>query len=111
MAKTIESLTIKKIEQLPATETCTCSICRKLIYKRSLQNSDELPKNRNYFPYWSVTTGHYDWGNDSGDSIDRHEVCSVDCLQILFDAYKEESKDGGNTCYFQAQHERVWGYV
>lgn len=31
----------------------------------------------------SVTSGHYDWGNDSVDSQDDYDACSQRCLQSL----------------------------
>ena len=60
-------------------------------------------------PFWEVTTGHYDWGNDSTDSIEDKDCCSVECLSELFDEYKHVStvKDGlYNTQYFHVDHAR-----
>lgn len=111
MAKTIESLTIKKIEKMPATETCTCNVCGQLIYRRSLQESDELPKNDELYSFWDVTTGHNDWGNDSPESIEQYEVCSPTCLQELFDIYKSESNEyQRNSKYIYVHHTYIFGY-
>lgn len=60
-------------------------------------------------PYWHVTTGHKDWGTDSGESIEDKDCCSVECLSELFDDYKHVSEkyDGlYNTQYFYVDHER-----
>lgn len=111
MAKTIESLTIKKIERMPATETCSCNVCGQLIYRRSLQESDELPKNNELYSFWEVTTGHNDWGNDSPESIEHYEVCSPTCLQGLFDIYKSESSEyQRNSKYINVRHTYIFGY-
>ena len=111
MAKTTESLIIKKIERLPGIETCRCNICGRLIYRRSLQKSDELPKNNELYSFWEVMTGHNDWGNDSGDSIEHYEVCSTTCLQRLFDIYKiESSEDQRNSQYIEIKHHHIYGY-
>lgn len=104
MAKTIKSLTI---------ETCHCDICGRFIYRRSLQKSDELPKNNELYSFWKVTTGHNDdWGNGSGDSIEHYyEVCSTTCLQSLFDIYKNESSEyQKNSKYIEIEHHYIYGY-
>ena len=111
MSKTIDSLVIKKIERMPSTETCTCDICGRLIYKRSLQATDELPKNNSLYSFWEVTTGHNDWGNDSGDSIKKYEICSSTCLQGLIDVYKKDSsRCQRNTEFIKADHTYIFGY-
>lgn len=60
--KEIESLCIKITSKEPAKETCTCDICGKQIYKRSLKESEELPSNRFSIPFYTVHSGHNDWG-------------------------------------------------
>lgn len=60
-------------------------------------------------PFWYVTTGHHDWGNDSCESIKNKDCCSIECLSELFDEYKHVSEkyDGlYNTQYFHVKHER-----
>ncbi len=31
--------------------------------------------------YYEVVTGHYDWGNDSVDSVDSEDICCLECLE------------------------------
>lgn len=54
--------------------------------------------------HWEVTTGHRDWGNDSCDSIEDHDVCSSECLMKLFEEYSKESNDKHNSMYFEVEH-------
>ena len=30
--------------------------------------------------YYSVTTSHHLWGNDSIDSVEHHDFCSMECM-------------------------------
>lgn len=64
-----------------------CDRCDKLIYseKTREKNSPQFPKK--YISYYSVTTGHNDWGNDSVESIEQMDICSPGCLRSLFDDY------------------------
>lgn len=55
-----EELIVKVIERKTAKEECYCNHCKKLIYKRSCIESEELPKNKLHVSYWEVTTGHND---------------------------------------------------
>ena len=44
-----------------------CDICRKVI-----------PVGRDVYDkckYYDVKTGHHDWGNDSCESIEHHDIC------------------------------------
>lgn len=66
MSKEIESLIIKTVARRDAKETCICDICGRQIYKRSLVDSEEVPSNHFSVPFYDVTSGHADWGNDSG---------------------------------------------
>ena len=100
-------------EQRPATETCTCDICNKLIFRRSIIDSEDMPKNTRQVAYWEVTTGHNDWGRDSDDSVRNYDICSIECLQKLFDKYGEESrgrKKKRNTCYMVIEHNYIGAY-
>lgn len=37
--------------------------------------------------YFTVFTGHNDWGNDSPDSFESSDYCSVECLTKAFNNY------------------------
>lgn len=77
-------------EKVCVKETRHCDICNGVINKG----------------YWKLTTGHYDWGNDSIDSIEDFDVCSGDCLREKFDEYVSESWDDYNTMYFKVERTR-----
>lgn len=55
----------RKVVERTLIEKRYCDICRKEI------------------------TGHYDWGNDSCASIENLDVCSVECLNTVFDNYRK----------------------
>ena len=55
--------------------------------------------------YWSVTTQHHDWGNDSCESIETFDVCSKECLHELLDEYVRNC-DGSYTQEFSIEQER-----
>lgn len=67
---------ISKIEtvQKSVTISIKCDVCGKI------HIGDSLPNN-----WHNVTNRHHHWGNDSIDSYESHDVCSVDC-------YKEKIK-------------------
>lgn len=76
-------------ERVCVKSTLHCDICDEII--------DE---NKGY---WTLTTGHHDWGNDSCESIKHFDVCSETCLRKKFDEYVRESGvDDYNTMYFEA---------
>lgn len=76
----------------------TCDICGKVICdfdanppKSSTGESAE---------YFALTTGHYDWGNDSPDSIQCIDICSEDCVKTALIRYFKGAQ-GSNTAYFE----------
>ena len=44
--------------------------------------------------YFSVTTGHNDWGNDSCESVEHFEICP-NCISTFVADYFESNKDSG----------------
>lgn len=78
-----------------------CDECQKLIADTAVS----LPKYD--VQYWEITTGHYDWGNDSGDSVEEHHYCSRDCLKKAFDKYIEQTENRRNSQYFEVQNRRA----
>lgn len=83
----------KVVEKTLVSERRYCDICSKEITG----------------PFWHVTTGHNDWGNDSCESIESFDVCSVECLGKVFDNYCKESNVICNTEYIEIEHERSAG--
>lgn len=56
-------------------------------------------------PYFDITTGHHDWGNDSHESREEYQVCSEECLQQLVDSYKSRTERRINTEYIDIKHQ------
>lgn len=77
-------------ERVCIKETMHCDVCHNVIDDNG--------------PYWELTTGHYDWGNDSCDSIEHFDICSEACLRAKFDEYVRESGASEyNTMYFEVE--------
>ena len=83
----------KVVERTLVSEKRYCDICRKEITG----------------PYWHATTGHNDWDNDSGESIENFDVCSVECLGKVLDNYCKESNSPYTTRYIEIEHEKSAG--
>ena len=78
-----------------------CDECKKLI----VDTTNAQPRCR--VQYWEVTTGHYDWGNDSCDSVEEHQYCSKECITEAFEQYLEETCGNFNTEYFEVHNCRA----
>ena len=48
-----------------------CDVCKKETAER----------------FFAVTTGHHEWGNDSEESVETKDICSVECLKQEFEEY------------------------
>ena len=61
-----------------------CDVCKKDITHRESKftKGDYVTEE-----FYKVTTSHRDWGNDSIDSVECKDVCSDECLKVLFDEY------------------------
>lgn len=45
--------------------------------------------------YYEVTMHHNHWDNDSGDSYEHEEICSIKCLtEHMSNYYKDKDEDG-----------------
>lgn len=64
---------LKEVEEVDG-EVITCDVCKKEI--RYTETSSMGPVGR----YYKIKTGHYDWGNDSCDSIEYEDACCDECL-------------------------------
>lgn len=66
------------IEEAYTTEVCTKEVV-------DVDNSHvycdycdvEIPIDSKFY---HITTGHYDWGHDSCESVEYKQICSSDCL-------------------------------
>ena len=78
------------------TEKVTCDVCGKTI-------ADE---NNRYAEYWTLTTGHQDWGNDSCESYEDFDLCSKDCVQEKLNEYFDNCEDS-NTQEFELSQDTI----
>lgn len=86
----------KKVSHIVSKEVCVdiyCDICNKKI--------DTKDK------FYEITTSHFDWGNDSIDSINNHDVCSNKCLFLFLADYYDDFEDR-HTKRIEIQHENGW---
>ena len=74
------------------------TISKKVLIERVCDRCKE--KISNLDSYYNVTTGHYDWGRDSIDSIERLHICSCKCLELEMKDYLGNSDD---TCYINIE--------
>lgn len=87
------------LQELTVGGLCTCDICGKTIYEfvdGKCCKHDE---------YWSLTTGHNDWGNDSCESVESLDLCSKECCVKALEKYLDEYSGSRNTGYFELRHE------
>ncbi len=90
--------------------TCKCDECGKIISKDYGNKFNEL-----YPPisalkqvsFYNVTVGHYDWGNDSCDSICYYDICP-NCIDKVYKEYIERSEKGCNTEYIKIEHKNKY---
>ena len=64
----------------PITEKVICDVCGKTIADRNNRDAE----------YWTLTTGHNDWGNDSCDSYEDFDLCSKDCVKEKLNKYFDD---------------------
>lgn len=85
-------------------EVLVCDVCGK-------EFALVCPKGETHkrFDYFSLTTGHYDWGNDSVDSISHYDLCSEECVKKKLNEYFADCNHYG-TAYFNLEQEfkNVW---
>lgn len=72
-----------------------CDVCHKIIPATKRSWTDKSGR------YFTVTTGHHDWGNDSIDSIETIDICP-ECLPKYVTDYFEEMEDS-NTAYLNIE--------
>ena len=52
--------------------------------------------------YYHIVTGHYDWGNDSCESVESRDACCDECLSKFTQEWlKNEDIISSNTAYIE----------
>ena len=100
-------------QEVIISKICTCDICKKTIYHNEFDNHTGISARAigsKSIQWYSVTTGHRDWGNDSVDSIETIHVCSPECLKSAVEDYCNRSfRNSGsgmrNTEWMEIEHE------
>ena len=60
------------------------------------------------YNYFKVTTHHYDWGNDSVDSLERFDLCGPGCVMAFTEKYVQGAYDEPvNTKAIEIEHVRT----
>lgn len=85
--KEVRMVPLEKIEPIEMH----CDICGKVI------------DTRNWF---SVSTHHSDWGNDSFESLEFYDICSDKCVMEFAGKYVSEAYGGVNTKTIEIEHRR-----
>lgn len=73
MIKKITKKVMKEVEET-VSSVGICDICGKEFNYKSWYCGDKIAS------YYRIKTGHYDWGNDSCDSIENKDACCDECL-------------------------------
>lgn len=88
MRKTVEFGELTFTKQLPLKSELVCDRCKKVIETYiAADDTITLREHSDSQKYWKVTTGHYDWDNDSCYSIEKRDFCSFECLTEDFLKY------------------------
>lgn len=95
--------TIMQPKSTVVEKTCVCDICNKVVWKKNLL-PDAKHNYSNTVGYYEITIGHHDWGNDSVDSIEHHQVCEKCLNSFVADYFGKAS----GTEYMDIQ--RQWLY-
>lgn len=74
---------------LSTTVGYRCDVCGKEV-------REDSPKG-----WFDLSYGHGEWGNDSIDSLERRDACSVACLTIALGKAVEELQQYERSAYFR----------
>lgn len=88
-------------------EGIKCDICGTVIKPPS--KDDRYDWRKPEHEYYSVTTGHNDWGNDSGDSVRHRHICP-NCIIKFVEAYFTNSDfyKKSPTAYIEIETEHLY---
>lgn len=86
-----------------------CDICGTVIKPPSKDERYDWRKPE--YKYYSVTTGHHDWGNDSSDSIWHRHICPyciVDFVKEYLGISAALTVDKSPTAYIEIETEHLY---
>lgn len=81
-----------------------CDVCQKEIEPTPLPPVGY----KENIPFFEITTGHHDWGNDSIDSVEIKHACSPECLMEFVGKYINVNFKGIHTDYINIEHKNAW---
>ena len=93
MRRTEEKEFVKKVVETVTTGRI-CDYCNKEI----------LPVDGKRYDYFYITTSHCDWGNDSVDSYEHYDACSIGCALGLTEKYLNSVVGFRNTGQIEIEH-------
>lgn len=82
MSEVIEKVTETVTREVNKVTHLKCDICGKIFTG----------------PYWIAHVHHNDWGNDSVDSYEYYDLCSENCVGVMFQKYMADCRNS-NTQY------------
>lgn len=83
MINKVTKKVIKEVDEVISSEF-VCDVCgKKGVYENSSWR-DVVGNQYEESHYYSIFTGHRDWGNDSGDSEETKQACCTECLLKIF---------------------------
>ena len=97
---------VQTVRNVVVSKTLICDKCKKIIYKEFADSKTSII-NKVLIDWYSVTTGHHDWGNDSCDSVECSDICSG-CISDIFSDYIGRAHGKSNTEYIEIEH--ISGY-
>ena len=84
------------VEKVTTGRICDC--CKNKI----------IPKGEDWngkiYDFFLITTHHIDWGNDSVDSWDYYDACSVECALKMTEKYLQSRTGFRNTGEIEIEH-------
>lgn len=100
MINKVTKKVVKEVDEV-ISEEFVCDVCGK----KGKYKIDGF--GRECTPYFDITTGHRDWGNDSCDSVTYTEACCTECLLKLFTNWlNDEFFTHSNTAYIHIDKSR-----
>ena len=103
MVNEVKKTELREVEVIDHTEII-CDCCGKLIFPIS-DNDERKLDFRGRAKYYHVMSGHHDWGNDSIDSVESLDYCSLECVHQGLDGFYKEYAPNSNTAYFEIEAE------